>query len=56
MKKLKEIAKNNDKALKQIEKIDKKLCDILFLLFEVEDKMDYENKDLSKAIDLLKNL
>lgn len=50
MKKLKKMFRNDKEALKEIEKIDKKLCDILLLLYNTEDKTDYKIKELSQAI------
>lgn len=52
-----EIKKDKIMELKEIEKIDKKLSDILLLLYNVEDKTDYKIKELSEAINKLqKNL
>ncbi len=56
MNKLKRFFRNDKEALKEIEKLDKKLCDILMLLYNVEDKTDYKIKELSKAIDKLQNI
>lgn len=56
MNKLKTIFKNDKEALKELNKIDKKLTDILFLLYNVEDKTDYKIKELSKAINKLQNI
>lgn len=36
--------------------IDKLLTDVLMLLYIVEDKLDYSDKDLGKAIDILQNI
>lgn len=56
MQRLKKMFRNDKEALKEIEKLNKKLCDILIMLYEVEDKLDYKNKDLEKAINLLQNI
>lgn len=56
MNKLKELLKNNEEAFKELEKLDKKLADILFLLYDLEDKFNYEVKEISDAIDLLQNI
>lgn len=56
MNKLKKMFRNDKQALKEIEKLDKKLSDILLLLYNLEDKTNYEIKDLSKAIDLLQKI
>jgi hypothetical protein len=56
MNKLKKMFRNDRKTLKEIEKLDKKLSDILLLLYDAEDKTNYEIKDLSKAIDLLQKI
>ena len=56
MNKLKKFFRNDKEALKEIEKLDKKLCDILMLLYNAEDKTDYKIKELSKAIDKLQNI
>ena len=56
MNKLKKMFRNDKEALKEIEKLDKKLSDILLLLYNAEDKTNYEIKDLSKAIDLLQKI
>ena len=56
MKKLKNFFRNDKEALKEIEKIDKKLSDILLLLYNVEDKTEYKIKELSEAINKLQNI
>lgn len=56
MKQLKRMFRNDKEALQLICKIDKKLTDILILLYNAEDKTDYKIKDLSKAIDLLQKI
>lgn len=56
MNKLKKMFRNDKEALKEIEKLDKKLSDILLLLYNLEDRFDYSIKDLSKAIDLLQKI
>lgn len=56
MEKLKKMFRNDKEALKEIEKLDRKLCDVLLLLYNVEDKLDYKNKELDKAIKLLQKL
>lgn len=54
--KLKTMFINDKQALKEITKLDKKLADILFLLYNVEDLSDYKIKDLSKAINMLQKI
>lgn len=56
MNRLKKMFRNDKEALKEIEKIDKKLCDVLMLLYNAEDKTDYRVKELSKAIDKLQKI
>ena len=56
MKKLKKMFRNDKEALKEIERLDRKLSDILLLLYNVEDKTDYQIKDLGRAIDLLQSI
>jgi len=56
MNRLKYFFRNDKEALKEIEKIDKKLDDILTLLYIAEDKTDYEIKELSKTIDKLQDI
>ena len=56
LEKLKKMFRNDKEALKKIEKLDKKLSDVLLLLYNVEDRTNYEIKDLSKAIDLLQEI
>lgn len=51
-----EIKKDKIMELKEIEKIDKKLSDILLLLYNVEDKTEYKIKELSEAINKLQNI
>ena len=56
MNKLKKFFRNDKEALKELEKIDKKLSDILLLLYNVEDKTDYKIKELSEAINKLQKI
>lgn len=56
MNRLKKFFRNDKEALKEIEKIDKRLSDILLLLYNVEDKTRYEIKELSQAINLLQKI
>lgn len=56
MEKLKKMFRNDKEALKEIDKLDRKIYDALLLLYNAEDKLDYKNKELSKAINLLQKL
>lgn len=56
MEKLKIMFRNDKEALKELKKIDKKLTNILFLLYNVEDKTDYKIKELDEAINKLQNI
>lgn len=56
MNKLKKFFRNDKEALKELEKLDKKISDILILLYSVEDQTDYKIKDLAKAIGKLQNI
>ena len=56
MNKLKKFFRNDKEALKELEKIDKKLSDILLLLYNAEDKTDYKIKELSEAINKLQKI
>lgn len=51
--KMQKMFRNDKEALKIIKKLDKELSDILFLLYNAEDKTDYKIKELSKAINKL---
>lgn len=54
--KLNKMFRNDKEALKLINKMDKKLSDILMLLYNVEDKTDYKIKELDQAINKLQNI
>jgi hypothetical protein len=57
MEKLKEMLKDNKEVLKELEKLESKLSDILLLLYNVEDVNDeMEYIDLKIAIDLLQKI
>lgn len=57
--KMKKMFRNDKEALKLINKADKKLCDIMMLLFDVENKANLVGlhfKELDKAIKEIKKL
>lgn len=56
MNKLKHFFRNDKEALKEIAKIDRKLCDVLLLLYNVEDKIDFKCEELDIAISLLQKI
>lgn len=56
MEKLKKMFRNDKEALKEIDKLDRKICDAILLLYNVEDKLEYKNKELDKAIKILQKL
>ena len=56
MKKLKKMFRNDKEALKEIDKLDRKICDVILLLYNVEDKIDFKCEELDIAIKLLQKL
>ena len=56
MNKLKELLLDSEEALKELEKLNNKIADILFLLYNVEDKTDYKIKELNNAINQLQKI